>query len=249
MKLGRIAISVSTVAVALLIVAAPASAADTPWTHNSFGANPGFGWTDGEWLDGHPDSAGFGSPWVTPLGFFFDNDYGDMSMEANSSYTLVDGSVQANVDVGASSPVGGLPINQIIFREGGNWAITNGGNFDDEIMVVAQYYVLEHETNDFSQIFTWDTFTNPGSFVFNPDGTWEAEFTLTYTEAATGSLNGTFPNVPFTSFDFQFTNQLFVSGNEGTFINKTYAHVIFPEPGTLLLLGVAALAVVRRRTR
>lgn len=249
MKLGRIAISVSTVAVALLIASAPSFAADTPWTHNSTGSNAGFGWTDGEWLDGHPDSAGFGSPWVTPLGFFFDNDYGDMSMEANAGYPLVDGSVQANVDISTSTPGGALPINQIIFREGGNWDIPDGANFDDHIYVTAQYYILEHVTNDFSEIFIWDTVSNPGNFVFNPDGTWEAEFILTYSQAAANSLNGTFPDQPFTDFDFQFTNQLFVSGEPGAFINKTYAHVIFPEPGTLALLGIAALTILRRKSR
>lgn len=234
----------------ICIVAAMAAvfAAGTPVFASAWGfgtasgSNAAFAWSNGDHLDAVADSTAFGSPTVDNYGFFFQNGYGDMSFNADSvTRPFIDASTQSDVDIAGSTPGGALPINQIIIREGGTWGVEAGFNPEDLLFVAASFYLNEHVTNDFTNVIPLPAAT------FHPDGTWSIEFTLTYSDAYAQRVVGSFPNAPFTAFDWQFTNQLFAFGSTSdTFINKTYAHIIFPEPASLAFLGLACPLVLRR---
>lgn len=221
---------------ALLVMSSPAFGAN--WAFNSSGANAAFGWNTGRHLTGIQDSPAFGSPSVDVYGFHFRNDFGDMQYRAQvGGPTAVNAGIQVHVDVGASSPSGASPIEFVTIRERGTW-----GGTQSDLVVQASFLMLEYDFFDDLQIDLPDP-------TFNPDGTWFTEYTLPIADADLFSFFGDFPDATG-EFDITVINILQANGSDpNSFIQKTSVDVIFPEPGTLMLVAVAGIVAIRRGRR
>ncbi len=221
---------------ALLVISTPAFGAN--WTFNSAGGVPTFGWTNGRHLTGIQNSPAFGSPSVDSLGFHFRNEFNDMSFRAEvGGTTVVNAGVQVHVDVANSSPSGASPISLITIRERGTW----GGNQSD-LVVQASFLLLEYDFFDDLQI-------GLPAPTFFPDGTWVTQYTLPIPDASDFSAFGDFPDATG-EFDLTLINIIQANGSTpGTFVQKTSVDIIFPEPGTLVMLSIIGVVALRRGRR
>jgi hypothetical protein len=224
-----------------------AAAHAVPFAFNASGQNAAFGWNSNYVNGGHFNAGGaaMGSPTVTTDGMFFQNQFGNMNFLVAPGETinsenrwLISINNSANPPVQGSNPAGAAPFQFIKVREEGTY------NSADPL-------------NDFSITQTFSVFRYqplpPGTtgniqlpnVTFHPNGTWDVEYTLNVGDPIPNA------NLPFQTLQLTLTNIIGVDGAApaGTFMRKTYAAVIFPEPGTLALLAFAAPLVLRRRRK
>jgi len=200
----------------------------------------GFGTDQGSnaefnWLNGRHDGDGglanqLGSPTVTTSGFIFQNEFGDMN------FNVVPGaSINTITRVNVADPAG---ISLITVHESG----TYGGN-----------------PADITHTHTLDLFrTAPGfpatsgnipfpPITFAADGTWHVDMAIDVTSIAWVPFGS--DGLPVNDFQVTLVNifSINMGAPAGTFVQKTRAEIIVPEPASLLLLAGGFLPLLLRR--
>ncbi len=228
----------------LLVFTGTAQAA--PFGDNPFGQNAAFGWNSNYTGGGHTNPGGFamGSPTVTTDGFIFQNEFGDMNFLVNpgelinsQNRWLVSIADSANPAVQGATNPGAQPFQFVRVREAGTYESADPAA---DFIITQTFSVVRYLPAPAGTTPNIPFHTN---IVFNPDGTWVSEYTLNVGDPIAQA------DLPFETIQITLTNILAVSPSapEGTFIRKTYASVLLPEPGSLALLALGAPLVLRRR--
>ncbi|MFQ5422781.1 MAG: PEP-CTERM sorting domain-containing protein [Phycisphaerae bacterium] len=194
------------------------------------GVNAEFNWANGR-HDGEGGTANqLGSPTVTMSGFIFQNEFGDMN------FNVVPGtSINTITRVNVVDPAG---VPQITVHESGIY----GGN-----------------PADITHTHTLDLFrTAPGfpgtsgnipfpPITFAADGTWHVDMTIDVTSIAWVPSGP--DGLPLNDFQVTLVNIFSVNAAApaGTFVQKTRAEVIVPEPASLMLLAGGCVPLLLRR--
>ncbi len=220
-------------AVLILVLAGGVAQAAINWGNGTTSGphNGVFSWNTGVW-DG-ADAGAFGSPTVSPIGFSYVNEFGDMDYRVDVGESL-NSITRVTINTEAS------PALQLIrVVEGGSWAGDNS-----KITVQPSWDILKFSPGIPGSTGPLDM--SP-SVVFNPDGTWIAQYTLLPGDAT--PLNQD-TSLGWGTGILTVTNIVGVAGDASgdTFLDKEYMHVIFPEPTSVLLwVGLGSVLIRRRR--
>lgn len=218
-----------------------------PFAINASGQNAAFGWNTNYTNGGHFNAGGaaMGSPTVTTDGFFFQNQFGDMNFLVTPGQSinsenrwLVSTVNSASPSVPGSSPAGGAPFQFVRVRESGTY---NSANPAADFSITQTFSIFRY--NPIPPGTTGNILLP--NVTFHANGTWEVEYQLDVGDPIPNA------NLPFNTLQLTLTNILQVDGNapQGTFIRKTFAAVIFPEPGSLAFLGFGLALVLRRKRK
>ncbi len=192
------------------------------------GANARFGWTGGE-----NNTDRFADPTVDVSGFLFDDPDNFKATPAVSSVTDF-----ARVTIDTALALGGpaAPLDTITIQEWGTFSgdLANIGLQAD--FSAFRFAPLPPAVTGSLSL------PNDASIFDTEEGTWYTERTLTLSELPVW-------NLPFTKFQLTVTNTVQVNAGApvGTFIEKQGMRIIIPEPGTISLLAIGIIPLLRRR--
>ncbi len=224
---------------AVAALAAVPAFAESPWAFNDSGANSRFGWDGGTYNTGK-----FGSPTVSPNGFYF--------LQPDDFRAEVSGSLQAtdfarvNVDVHAAVPAAADAVDTILVEEWGEWSsdVSSASDFT----VQADFAVFRYAPG-----MPGSTFSLTMPVTFNPDGTWYAARALNVGDSVPGDIVPGFAwDQAVEDFQITVTNTIQVDGAAptGSWIAKNGMDIVVPEPASMVLvLAGAGLALSRRSRR
>jgi hypothetical protein len=211
------------------------AAADVPWT-NANGSNSVI-----YWENGRSDNGLFGSPTVIGDTFFFlENDNFEAQGAEGSNQITTD---SLRVTVGAQ---GNRMFTEVRFASYGDYTLFGSGSSVDVTGSMTVTDALDNSrvaADGFHTTPSFPVFGNDTDVVYN---TWTG-YSLIDLTAFTGG--------PWTKIDLVFTNSLIVITAPGsnaaiaTLPNTEggFSLTIVPAPGSIALLGLGAIAGLRRR--
>lgn len=225
----------SSLLLAVVVCLATTSVAFSAYSwSDASGANPRFGWSNGQ----NSDSNYFGDPVISEAGFVFS----PTAFKAEVTTPGV-GDVAADISLVDVSVFGAVPPGAGAVTE---FRVTEWGTYQGDqshFSVQADVSVLRlnpYQGNTGSLDLGWGGVDGAIDWDWDGPGTWRME----RTDFLDDPLN-------WNIFSVTYSNSIQVSGEAslGDFIQKTGAKIIVPEPGTLLLLVVGYGAAFWRRSR
>jgi len=199
------------------------------WAEPS-GSNAAFGWSGGENISDY-----FGSPSISEEGFVFAPE--DFIAEVTTEGVGGVAADQALVTVDTSGASGGPApaVTEFIVAE---WGTYSGDHSYFSIQAdVSVLRLVPYQGTTGSLELGWEGVEGAIDWDWDGPGTWRME----RTDFLDNPLN-------WNMFSVTFTNSIEVDGIApvGTFIQKTGAEMIVPEPGSLALLLFGVCVVLRR---